>query len=185
MQNGSLIKETGGVAAVPNHPLYTHGVCRWAGCDTQCESFPAFITHLNRSALYTRWLVSSVYYCVRSHVLDDRSTAQTKVQIQIVEQLESQLSKEQGRLEAMMTHLKQVRQMKQDTVVADQSQTNNRSSPDQGCSSSSSFLEASPYTPHQNQESHSGPVRRKASDRNSSTEAGIQRTITYQQYRFS
>ena len=44
----------------------------------------------------------------RSHVLDDRSTAQTKVQIQIVEQLESQLGKEQGRLEAMMGHLKQV-----------------------------------------------------------------------------
>ena len=41
-------------------------------------------------------------------MLDDRSTAQTKVQIQIVEQLESQLSKEQSRLEAMMGHLKEV-----------------------------------------------------------------------------
>ena len=48
----------------------------------------------------------------RCHVLDDRSTAQTKVQIQIVEQLESQLSKEQHRLEAMMSHLKQVRSVK-------------------------------------------------------------------------
>ena len=31
--------------------------------------------------------------CFRAHVLDDKSTAQTKVQIQIVEQLEQQLQK--------------------------------------------------------------------------------------------
>ena len=42
-------------------------------------------------------------------MLDDRSTAQTKVQIQIVEQLEAQVAKEQARLSAMMGHLKTVR----------------------------------------------------------------------------
>ena len=34
--------------ASPSHPLYSHGVCKWAGCDTQCDSFHAFINHLNR-----------------------------------------------------------------------------------------------------------------------------------------
>ena len=104
-------------------------------------------------------------------MLDDRSTAQTKVQIQIVEQLESQLSKEQGRLEAMMTHLKQVRQMKADQDTVESHNSRSAGSPGQGCQASS-FLESSPFTPHQNHESHSGPIRRKTSDRNSSTETG-------------
>ncbi|POI31056.1 hypothetical protein CIB84_005192, partial [Bambusicola thoracicus] len=39
------------------------------------------------------------------HALDDRSTAQCRVQMQVVQQLEIQLSKERERLQAMMTHL--------------------------------------------------------------------------------
>lgn len=157
------------MAAVPSpsHPLYVHGVCKWAGCDTQCESFPAFITHLNRSTVMKTFPLVTLL-CLRTHVLDDRSTAQTKVQIQIVEQLESQLSKEQGRLEAMMTHLKQVRQMKADQDTMDSHNSRTSGSPVQGCQSNS-FLESSPFTPHQNHESQSGPIRRKPTDR---TETG-------------
>ena len=46
------------------HPLFTRGICTWAGCETTCDTYPAFISHLNRE-----------------HVLDERSTAQTRVQV--------------------------------------------------------------------------------------------------------
>ena len=70
----------------PNHQTHqpetnppvpcSHGSCLWAGCEARCPSLEEFHRHL-----------------ARSHVLDDKSTAQTKVQIQIVEQLEQQLQK--------------------------------------------------------------------------------------------
>jgi hypothetical protein len=68
--------------------LYGHGVCRWPGCENPFDNIPAFIKHLNTE-----------------HSLDDRSTAQTRVQIQTVNQLELQLQKEKDRLDAMMQHL--------------------------------------------------------------------------------
>ncbi|KAM4652702.1 forkhead box protein P1 isoform 2-T2 [Discoglossus pictus] len=71
-----------------NHPLYGHGVCKWPGCEVVCEDFPSFLKHLNNE-----------------HALDDRSTAQCRVQMQVVQQLELQLSKDKERLQAMMTHL--------------------------------------------------------------------------------
>nr|AAI70419.1 Unknown (protein for MGC:197146) [Xenopus laevis] len=71
-----------------NHPLYGHGVCKWPGCETICEDFPSFLKHLNSE-----------------HALDDRSTAQCRVQMQVVQQLELQLSKDKERLQAMMSHL--------------------------------------------------------------------------------
>jgi len=145
----------------PSHPLYSHGVCKWAGCDTQCESFHGFLNHLNRN-----------------HVLDDRSTAQTKVQIQIVEQLESQLTKEQTRLEAMMAHLKQVRQMKEDVEENVEAKSiGSTSSPPPKLGSPLNHLGHLPfigghhhnYSSHsQSIESHVGPVRRKITDRSSS-----------------
>ncbi|XP_076337721.1 forkhead box protein P4-like isoform X2 [Tachypleus tridentatus] len=70
------------------HPLFGNGVCKWPGCETVCEDFQAFIQHLNKE-----------------HYLDDRSTAQARVQMQVVSQLETQLTKERSRLQAMMTHL--------------------------------------------------------------------------------
>uniref|UniRef100_A0A3Q2TW67 Forkhead box P2 n=1 Tax=Fundulus heteroclitus TaxID=8078 RepID=A0A3Q2TW67_FUNHE len=70
------------------HPLYGHGVCKWPGCENVCEDFGQFLKHLNSE-----------------HALDDRSTAQCRVQMQVVQQLEIQLSKERERLQAMMTHL--------------------------------------------------------------------------------
>uniref|UniRef100_A0A3P9P2S5 Forkhead box P2 n=1 Tax=Poecilia reticulata TaxID=8081 RepID=A0A3P9P2S5_POERE len=79
----SLHEESGGT-----HPLYGHGVCKWPGCENMCEDFGQFLKHLNSE-----------------HALDDRSTAQCRVQMQVVQQLEIQLSKERERLQAMMTHL--------------------------------------------------------------------------------
>ncbi|XP_067855001.1 forkhead box protein P1-B isoform X4 [Heptranchias perlo] len=71
-----------------NHPLYGHGVCKWPGCEAVCEDFGHFLKHLNNE-----------------HALDDRSTAQCRVQMQVVQQLELQLAKDKERLQAMMTHL--------------------------------------------------------------------------------
>ena len=71
-----------------HHPLFSHGVCRWTGCETPLQGPSEFRRHLERE-----------------HVLNDRSTAQTRVQVQIVSQLKLQLKKEEDRLEAMMRHL--------------------------------------------------------------------------------
>uniref|UniRef100_A0AAR2JNE7 Fork-head domain-containing protein n=1 Tax=Pygocentrus nattereri TaxID=42514 RepID=A0AAR2JNE7_PYGNA len=79
------IKQTG---ASHSHSLYGHGVCKWPGCESVCEDFGQFLKHLNSE-----------------HALDDRSTAQCRVQMQVVQQLEIQLSKERERLQAMMAHL--------------------------------------------------------------------------------
>uniref|UniRef100_A0A8C7ZYQ6 Forkhead box P2 n=1 Tax=Oryzias sinensis TaxID=183150 RepID=A0A8C7ZYQ6_9TELE len=82
-RESSLHEENGGT-----HPLYGHGVCKWPGCENICDDFGQFLKHLNNE-----------------HALDDRSTAQCRVQMQVVQQLEIQLSKERERLQAMMTHL--------------------------------------------------------------------------------
>ncbi|KAL2091492.1 hypothetical protein ACEWY4_013755 [Coilia grayii] len=71
-----------------SHPLYGHGVCKWPGCEAVFDDFQAFLKHLNSE-----------------HALDDRSTAQCRVQMQVVQQLELQLAKDKERLQAMMTHL--------------------------------------------------------------------------------
>ncbi|XP_066582795.1 forkhead box protein P1 isoform X4 [Prorops nasuta] len=76
------------------HPLYGHGVCKWPGCEVICEDYQAFLKHLNTE-----------------HTLDDRSTAQARVQMQVVSQLEIQLQKERDRLQAMMHHLHMAKQM--------------------------------------------------------------------------
>ncbi|KAM9409454.1 forkhead box protein P1-B isoform 3-T4 [Pholidichthys leucotaenia] len=70
------------------HPLYAHGVCKWPGCEAVFDDFQSFLKHLNNE-----------------HALDDRSTAQCRVQMQVVQQLELQLAKDKERLQAMMTHL--------------------------------------------------------------------------------
>nr|XP_046221336.1 forkhead box protein P2-like [Oncorhynchus gorbuscha] len=70
------------------HSLYGYGVCIWPGCETVCENVSQFIKHLSIE-----------------HMLDERSTAQCRVQMQVVQQLDLQLSKEQERLQAMMAHL--------------------------------------------------------------------------------
>uniref|UniRef100_A0A673LCZ4 Forkhead box protein P1-B-like n=1 Tax=Sinocyclocheilus rhinocerous TaxID=307959 RepID=A0A673LCZ4_9TELE len=70
------------------HPLYSHGVCKWSGCDAVFGDFQSFLKHLNSE-----------------HALDDKSTAQCRVQMQVVQQLELQLAKDKERLQAMMAHL--------------------------------------------------------------------------------
>ncbi|GLD58999.1 forkhead box protein P1-like protein [Lates japonicus] len=71
-----------------SHVLYSHGVCNWPGCESVCDNLNQFIKHIGSE-----------------HTLDDRSTAQCRVQMQVVQQLELQLCKEQERLRAMMAHL--------------------------------------------------------------------------------
>ncbi|XP_008291149.1 forkhead box protein P2 isoform X1 [Stegastes partitus] len=69
-RESTLHEESGGT-----HPLYGHGVCKWPGCENICEDFGQFLKHLNSE-----------------HALDDRSTAQCRVQMQVVQQLEIQLN---------------------------------------------------------------------------------------------
>ncbi|EDV25826.1 uncharacterized protein TRIADDRAFT_23971 [Trichoplax adhaerens] len=70
------------------HDLYHNEICQWPGCETKIKTFDEFLRHLNTD-----------------HKLDDRSTAQTRVQIQVVSILESQLLKERQRMIAMTKHL--------------------------------------------------------------------------------
>ncbi|XP_076064811.1 forkhead box transcription factor P isoform X2 [Oratosquilla oratoria] len=87
------------------HPLYGHGVCKWPGCEAICEDMQPFLKHLNTE-----------------HTLDDRSTAQARVQMQVVSQLERQLTKERDRLQAMMNHLHMNKQQQQSQQQHQQSQ---------------------------------------------------------------
>ncbi|KAM4609733.1 forkhead box protein P1-like isoform 2-T2 [Polymixia lowei] len=84
-------KESGALDdhAQSSHPLYGNGMCKWPGCETVFGDFQAFRKHLNSE-----------------HTLDDKSTAQCRVQMQVVQQLELQLKKDKERLQAMMAHLK-------------------------------------------------------------------------------
>ncbi|TMS16763.1 hypothetical protein E3U43_014056 [Larimichthys crocea] len=84
-------KESGSLDenAQNSHPLYGNGMCKWPGCETVFGDFQAFLKHLNSE-----------------HTLDDKSTAQCRVQMQVVQQLELQLKKDKERLQAMMAHLK-------------------------------------------------------------------------------
>ena len=50
--------------------------CKWTGCDARCDDGTEFQKHMGVE-----------------HVLDDKSTAQARVQMQIVSQLELQLQK--------------------------------------------------------------------------------------------
>ncbi|KAJ7377649.1 Forkhead box protein P4 [Desmophyllum pertusum] len=71
-----------------HHPLFHHNICQWPGCEVFCENFQQFLHHLNSD-----------------HALDERSTAQARVQMQVVMHLEFQMNKERERLSAMMNHL--------------------------------------------------------------------------------
>ena len=48
-----------------SHPLFSHGMCRWTGCELAgFKNLESFKDHLSKD-----------------HVLDERSTAQTRVQV--------------------------------------------------------------------------------------------------------
>jgi len=68
--------------------LFGAGHCRWPGCERECSSPEHWRNHMSRD-----------------HSLNDKTTAQARVQMQIVTQLEVQLKKEKVRLAAMMKHL--------------------------------------------------------------------------------
>ncbi|CAG5111274.1 Oidioi.mRNA.OKI2018_I69.chr2.g5597.t2.cds [Oikopleura dioica] len=81
-------RESPPMSIEPNHPLFSHNTCKWPGCDQHTEDFGRFLKHLNQE-----------------HGLDDKSTAQCRVQMHTVQQLERQVRVEKERLNAMMTHL--------------------------------------------------------------------------------
>ncbi|XP_055882749.1 forkhead box protein P1-like isoform X4 [Biomphalaria glabrata] len=74
----------------PTHPLYVNKCCKWPNCEAHMEDFSGFIKHLNTE-----------------HQLDDRSTAQSRVQMEVVSSLESQLAFQKKVLKAMTDHLHQ------------------------------------------------------------------------------
>ncbi len=84
----SFSSSSSGHSSAPTEKLFSHGHCHWPGCDASCHDLAHFQRHL-----------------CEAHLPDDKSTAQTRVQAQIVSQLELQLAKERDRLGAMMRHL--------------------------------------------------------------------------------
>lgn len=79
--------------AAKTSPLFSNGICNWPGCEAPCEDMAAFVKHLNTD-----------------HVLDDRSAAHARVQVQVVQQMENNLAKEKARLAAMMAHFHMARE---------------------------------------------------------------------------
>ncbi|GFN88773.1 forkhead box protein p1 [Plakobranchus ocellatus] len=73
-----------------SHPLWINKCCKWPNCEAHIEDLPGFIKHLNRE-----------------HQLDDRSTAQSRVQMEVVSSLEAQLTFQKKVLRAMTDHLHQ------------------------------------------------------------------------------
>ncbi|XP_041966075.1 forkhead box protein P2-like isoform X1 [Alosa sapidissima] len=151
------------------HSLYGHGICRWPACELECEDFENFLKHLDSE-----------------HVLDDKSTAQCRVQMQVVEQLALQLSKEQERLQAMMSHLhthpsephtisSSLREWRESSPLYSAKQVNVDSEVDTAAvaRSASSPREAPPHS----KSSPSGPPSPRSPARDSSL-----RTIRHQHY---
>ncbi|UXI20798.1 allergen [Sarcoptes scabiei] len=69
-------------------PLYQNSVCKWPGCETYCDDLGSFMKHLQIE-----------------HGLDDRNTAQARIQMQLVQQLETQYLREKEILNSMLQHL--------------------------------------------------------------------------------
>lgn len=74
--------------------LFSNGSCKWPSCDQQIPDYQTFLQHLSNE-----------------HQLDDRSTAQARLQLEMVQQLESNLSKAQKVLQAMVTHLENQKEL--------------------------------------------------------------------------
>uniref|UniRef100_A0A4W5N2J5 Forkhead box P3b n=1 Tax=Hucho hucho TaxID=62062 RepID=A0A4W5N2J5_9TELE len=79
----------------PGHPtlggssaLFLKGLCCWPGCDAVFEEFPSFLKHLHSD-----------------HGHGDRSIAQWRVQQDMVQYMETQLTVEKQKLFAMQLHL--------------------------------------------------------------------------------
>lgn len=83
---GALLGPTPSSQA-PTHALYQHGLCVWPQCNTPCETYSAFLHHLNQSHS------------------PEKSSQQYRAQIELVENLEHKLIKEKQRLNAMKAHM--------------------------------------------------------------------------------
>ena len=68
--------------------LFINCSCKWPSCDQQIADYSSFLQHL-----------------ANEHQLDDRSTAQAKIQLELVQHLETNLTKEKKVLQAMVSHL--------------------------------------------------------------------------------
>ncbi|XP_017782192.1 PREDICTED: forkhead box protein P1 [Nicrophorus vespilloides] len=142
------------------HHLYGHGVCKWPGCENICDDLQSFIKHLNTE-----------------HTLDDRSTAQARVQMQVVSQLELQLQKERDRLQAMMHHLHLSKQLGSPEPMSESSGSIVQKLPvtsvPQPPVSLSNLVSAvrSPVL-HSHASNVAGPIRRRISDKSALSLAG-------------
>ncbi|XP_068916110.1 forkhead box protein P1 isoform X4 [Tenebrio molitor] len=143
------------------HHLYGHGVCKWPGCEIICEDLQAFIKHLNTE-----------------HTLDDRSTAQARVQMQVVSQLELQLQKERDRLQAMMHHLHLSKQLgspephKDGSVVTPPKMPVSASLPQPPVSIGPMVSAVRSPVLHSPAANVAGPIRRRLSDKSALSLAG-------------
>lgn len=68
--------------------LYVKQQCQWPGCRRECSSSAVWRLHMDQE-----------------HGFNEKSTAQARVQMQIISQLENQLRREKDVLTAMMKHL--------------------------------------------------------------------------------
>ncbi|XP_059609679.1 forkhead box protein P1 isoform X3 [Phlebotomus argentipes] len=130
-----------------DHPLYGHGMCKWPGCEVIFDDMTTFTKHLNSE-----------------HCLDDRSTAQVRVQMQVVSQLEIHLQKERDRLQAMMHHLHISNQA---AIISDHSKGFVPCAP--------TIPNAISATPVRSPTTHTasiGPIRRRITDKSTLSLAG-------------
>lgn len=80
---------------IEHHSLYGNGgVCSWPGCEKFFDDVNVFTKHLNST-----------------HRVNDKSTADLRVQKNVVSQLEVQLRKEKDILQAMLYHLDKSNQL--------------------------------------------------------------------------
>lgn len=112
------------------------------------------------------------------HTLDDRSTAQARVQMQVVSQLELQLQKERDRLQAMMHHLHLSKQLGtsdplKESPTSASAKMSMASAVPQPAVSMGSLVSAvrSPIL-HSPAPNIGGPIRRRISDKSALSLAG-------------
>ncbi|XP_074596172.1 forkhead box transcription factor P isoform X2 [Brevipalpus obovatus] len=131
--------------------LFGRGACKWPGCEMVCDDLADFARHLNFD-----------------HGLDDRTTQQARVQMNVVQQLEIQLQKEKERLllltecynekatvlSAMMQHL-QLRHRAQVTAAAAAAAISAASTPKNFLSSK---REVSSMDAEDSQDCRTGPI---------------------------
>ena len=68
MDRNDNTKDNAAEDTVSSHPLFSHGMCRWTGCELAgFKNLESFKDHLSQD-----------------HVLDERSTAQTRVQVSTI-----------------------------------------------------------------------------------------------------